>query len=71
MCWIVLCFAVLQLRSDQGSLLFVLISLRLFPMTPNWLLNVASPLVGVPLHLFFVSVLIGKVGSVLFVQLSK
>lgn len=51
-----------QLRSDEGSLLFLLISLRLFPMTPNWLLNMASPLVGVPLPLFFLSVLIGKVG---------
>ena len=52
----------MQMRGDEGSLLFVLISLRLFPMTPNWLLNVASPLVGVPLPLFFLSVLIGKVG---------
>ena len=29
-------------------------------MSPNWLLNMASPLVGVPLYLFFISVLIGK-----------
>lgn len=29
-------------------------------MSPNWLLNMASPLVGVPIHLFFISVLIGE-----------
>ena len=61
----------LQLRSDEGSLLFLLISLRLFPMTPNSLLNMASPVVGVPLHLFFISVLIGKaqpVGGAWFVR---
>ena len=28
-------------------------------MTPNWLINIASPLVGVPIHLFFLSVFIG------------
>lgn len=29
-------------------------------MTPNWFLNIASPVVGVPLHLFSISVFIGK-----------
>lgn len=28
-------------------------------MTPNWLINMASPQVGVPLKAFFVSVLLG------------
>jgi len=37
-----------------GSLFFYLITLRLFPFTPNWLLNLSAPLVGVPfLHFFF------------------
>ena len=49
-----------RLTDDQHSLLFILLSLRLFPMSPNWLLNVSSPLLGVPLHLFFISVLLGQ-----------
>uniref|UniRef100_UPI00358F1D63 transmembrane protein 41A isoform X2 n=1 Tax=Myxine glutinosa TaxID=7769 RepID=UPI00358F1D63 len=43
----------------EGRLFFFLLFLRLFPASPNWLLNVASPLLGVPLHLHFLSVLIG------------
>ena len=31
-------------------------------MSPNWLLNMAAPLVGVPIHLFFISVLVGERG---------
>ncbi|KAL5494453.1 hypothetical protein EMCRGX_G015789 [Ephydatia muelleri] len=50
-----------KLSSDQQSLLLILISLRLFPMSPNWFLNMTSPILGIPLHLFFMSVLIGLV----------
>ena len=46
-------------KGPVEQLLF-LISLRIFPGTPNWLLNMAAPVADVPLHLFFVSVLIGK-----------
>ncbi|KAJ3370800.1 Transmembrane protein 41A [Allomyces arbusculus] len=44
----------------QNHLLYYLLFLRIFPLTPNWLLNLASPVIGVPLvpH-FFVSVLVG------------
>jgi len=48
-----------RLTSNHSSLLLALISLRLFPMSPNWLLNVISPLLGIPLPLFFISVLLG------------
>ncbi|CAI8036392.1 Transmembrane protein 41A, partial [Geodia barretti] len=52
--------SVFLLHSSKGTeLLLVLLSLRLFPMSPNWLLNLSSPLLGVPLHLFFISVLFG------------
>lgn len=37
-----------------------LVSVRVFPMTPNWLLNITAPLLDVPLSLFFLSVLIGE-----------
>ena len=49
-----------QLAGDHPSLLLAMISLRLFPMSPNWLLNIASPLLGVPVPLFFTSVLLGR-----------
>ncbi|XP_075533190.1 transmembrane protein 41A-like [Dermacentor variabilis] len=48
-----------KVKENRDRLLYWLLFLRLFPMTPNWFLNIASPVVGVPLHLFFISVLIG------------
>lgn len=53
--------AVLQdkVQQNRSRLLYWLLFLRLFPMTPNWFLNIASPVVGIPLHLFFLSVFIG------------
>ena len=41
-------------------MMFFLLSLRLFPVTPNWFLNMASPIVGIPIMPFFISVFIGK-----------
>jgi uncharacterized membrane protein YdjX (TVP38/TMEM64 family) len=37
----------------------LLISTRLFPATPNWLLNIAMPHIGVNIVNFYFSVLIG------------
>ena len=37
-------------------LALLLTSLRLFPCSPNWALNMASGVLGVPLHLFFITV---------------
>ncbi|KAK8788288.1 transmembrane protein 41A-like [Amblyomma americanum] len=48
-----------KVEQNGDRLLYWLLFLRLFPMTPNWFLNIASPVVGVPLHLFFMSVFIG------------
>jgi len=44
-----------------GSLFSVLLSLRFFPMSPNWLMNMSAPLVGVPLPIFALSVGVGLV----------
>lgn len=43
----------------QGQLLFVLLFLRIFPFTPNWFLNLASPWLSIPLKLFAPSVGLG------------
>lgn len=47
-------------ESEQQMFVF-LVSVRVFPMTPNWLLNMAAPLLHIPLPMFFLSVLIGLV----------
>ncbi|KAG0256194.1 Transmembrane protein 41A [Actinomortierella ambigua] len=47
-------------EDDQGSSLFMqLLWIRLFPLTPYWFINLASPLVGVPLWPFMTSMFIG------------
>uniref|UniRef100_A0A1I8JLT0 Conserved plasma membrane protein n=1 Tax=Macrostomum lignano TaxID=282301 RepID=A0A1I8JLT0_9PLAT len=48
-----------RVQQNRRSLFAMLLSLRLFPMSPNWFLNMASPLLGVPLLHFFPSVFLG------------
>ncbi|KAK3786591.1 hypothetical protein RRG08_021035 [Elysia crispata] len=48
-----------KIEENRDSLFFFLLFLRLFPMSPNWLMNMIAPIVGVPIHLFFLSVFIG------------
>ncbi|KAI8056957.1 hypothetical protein BDF22DRAFT_740468 [Syncephalis plumigaleata] len=50
----------IAVQSRHSDLVYYLICLRLFPFTPNWLVNIASPHVGVPLYQFFFSMLIGS-----------
>lgn len=46
---------------NRDNMFYYWLSLRLMPFTPNWLLNLISPIVGVPLHLFFITVFIGLI----------
>ncbi|KAK3923295.1 Transmembrane protein 41A [Frankliniella fusca] len=48
-----------KVQKNSHQLLYYLLFLRMFPMSPNWLINVIAPLVGVPLPLFFFTVLFG------------
>ncbi|KAK4323683.1 hypothetical protein Pmani_005617 [Petrolisthes manimaculis] len=50
-----------KLGDNKQQMFVYLVSVRVFPMTPNWLLNITAPLLDVPLSLFFLSVLIGLV----------
>lgn len=43
----------------EGELLYMLLFLRVFPFSPNWFLNLASPWLQVPLYLFTPAVLFG------------
>nr|XP_054752846.1 transmembrane protein 41A-like [Lytechinus pictus] len=48
-----------MVQDNLESLFFFLLFLRLFPMSPNWFLNMASPILDVPFIQFFFSVFIG------------
>ncbi|XP_046886311.1 transmembrane protein 41A-B [Hypomesus transpacificus] len=55
--------AMLQSKAEENrsSMFFFLLFLRFFPMTPNWFLNITSPILNIPLPIFFFSVLIGLI----------
>ncbi|XP_062862348.1 transmembrane protein 41A-A-like [Trichomycterus rosablanca] len=48
-----------KVEENRSSLFFFLLFLRLFPMSPNWFLNMSSPIVNIPVTHFSLSVLIG------------
>jgi len=48
-----------KVRENEDNLFFFLLSARLFPMTPNWLMNVTFPVIGIKIVPFFLSVLFG------------
>lgn len=56
------------MEENRNSLFFFLLFLRLFPMTPNWFLNLSAPILNIPIVQFFFSVLIGKVGGGVLVE---
>ncbi|XP_007233829.2 transmembrane protein 41A-A [Astyanax mexicanus] len=48
-----------KVEENRSSLFFFLLFLRFFPMSPNWFLNMSSPIANIPVSLFFLSVFIG------------
>ncbi|XP_042201636.1 transmembrane protein 41A isoform X1 [Callorhinchus milii] len=50
-----------RVEENRSCLFFFLLFLRFFPMTPNWFLNITSPILNIPLPQFFFSVVIGQV----------
>ncbi|KFV75574.1 Transmembrane protein 41A, partial [Struthio camelus australis] len=48
-----------KVEENRSCLFFFLLFLRLFPMTPNWFLNLSAPILNIPVSQFFFSVLIG------------
>uniref|UniRef100_A0A667GI57 Transmembrane protein 41A n=1 Tax=Lynx canadensis TaxID=61383 RepID=A0A667GI57_LYNCA len=55
------CLLQRKVEENRNSLFFFLLFLRLFPMTPNWFLNLSAPILNIPIVHFFFSVLIGLV----------
>jgi uncharacterized membrane protein YdjX (TVP38/TMEM64 family) len=48
-----------QVSSHRDELFGYLLFLRLTPVLPNWLINLASPVLGVPMRLFFAATIVG------------
>ena len=48
-----------QVSQHENNMLYYIIFLRVTPFLPNWLINVASPMVSVNLAPFFFGTLIG------------
>jgi hypothetical protein len=49
---------VLQMAAYRDSLLYFMIFLRITPLVPNSFVNMASPVVGIPFHIFFFGTLL-------------
>ncbi|OQR89662.1 SNARE associated Golgi protein [Achlya hypogyna] len=48
-----------KIAENRGNLFYYLLFLRLTPLLPNWFVNVASPLVDIPLGHFVLATFIG------------
>jgi uncharacterized membrane protein YdjX (TVP38/TMEM64 family) len=46
-------------EANRHNLVFYLLFLRVSPLLPNWFINIASPVIGVPLKDFVIATLIG------------
>lgn len=48
-----------HVERHRQNLLNYIIFLRITPFLPNWFINIASPVINVPLHIFFIGTFIG------------
>ncbi|KAK9712002.1 Transmembrane protein 41A [Basidiobolus ranarum] len=48
-----------QIEENRSSMFLYLLTLRLFPLAPYWLINIVSPFVGVPVWVFFMTCMLG------------
>jgi uncharacterized membrane protein YdjX (TVP38/TMEM64 family) len=48
-----------SLENNKDNLFFYMLFLRITPLLPNWLINLASPVVGVPYLAFISATIIG------------
>lgn len=58
-----------QIKKHENNLLNYIIFLRVTPILPNWFINIASPVIDVPIWPFFMGTLLGVAPpSFLFIQ---
>jgi uncharacterized membrane protein YdjX (TVP38/TMEM64 family) len=48
-----------MVKKNQHNLFWYMLFLRLTPLIPNWFVNLASPLVGIPYRYFLVASIFG------------
>lgn len=48
-----------KIEQNKDNLFFYVLFLRITPLVPNWLLNLSTPIVGVPFKYFFCASVIG------------
>ncbi len=48
-----------MLEENKSRLPYLLLSLRLFPISPNWAVNMCCGVLNVPISTFFLTVLVG------------
>jgi uncharacterized membrane protein YdjX (TVP38/TMEM64 family) len=48
-----------KVTRNQHRLLYYLLFLRMFPVSPNWLINLSCPLLDVPVQTFFITIVLG------------
>lgn len=48
-----------KLDEEKHNLAYYLLFLRLFPVSPNWAINMACGALGIPLPIFFITALVG------------
>lgn len=44
---------------NKTRLPYFMLSLRLIPVTPNWFINITSPLLGIPINVFMLTIFFG------------
>lgn len=62
----------LHVEGHRGSLFNYILFLRMTPVLPNWFINLVSPVIGVPLHIFAVGTFFGVAPpSIIAIQAGK
>lgn len=61
-----------NVQANADSLLWFIMFLRITPILPNWFINICSPILDVPLGIFFAGTFAGvALPSILFIQAGK
>lgn len=55
-----LCLLCAQVEKHRDHLINYIIFLRITPFLPNWFINITSPVINVPLGVFFIGTFLGK-----------
>ena len=58
-----LLFSHRKVETNRDNLFFVLLFMRMVPMSPNSLITMTCPLLNVPKKIFFFSILVGSSGE--------